>query len=106
MSKTKTTAAVFVVLVVVIALIIGGWQLGWWLKENSVNRNTKINQDSYGRQVAIADSILDDVAEVQQAGLPDSQRAAIIAQICQNAVMLTGKVPIGNNAEAFIAKEC
>ncbi len=102
----SSTAVVVVTLVLIIAVVVGGYQLGWWLKEDSVNRNAQINQDSYNRQNALVEQILDDIREVEQGGLPDSQRKAIIAQICDSADKLTGTVPVGANAEQFIAVNC
>ena len=46
-----------VALGIIAGLVIGGWQLGWWIKGASVNRNARILQHNDGRQTAYIDQV-------------------------------------------------
>lgn len=100
------TLAVLFAIVVVALVIVGGYQLGWWLKKDAVNRNAKINQDTYGRQNALVEQILDDIKDAETPGIPAGQRIAIVGQICDSANKLTGSIKLTGNAAAFVAREC
>lgn len=93
-------------LVLVVALIIGGWQLGWWLKKETVNRNAQINQGSYGRQVALVDDLTRKYAEVQNPNLPENQKQAIVTEMCVDFGFLTGKVELNPNITNYLNTEC
>jgi hypothetical protein len=98
--------ATIIGILVMIAIVIGGWQLGWWLKSETVNRNAVILQDSYGRQNALVEQILDDVREVEAGNLPPQQVIAITSQICDSAAKLTGSIQLPQSAASFVAREC
>ncbi len=98
--------AVILAIVLIIGISIGGYMLGWWIKEDTVNRTAQINQDSYGRQVALVDQINDDIREASDPDIPKAQRQAIVNQICESAGFLTGKVQVSAPAANFIATEC
>lgn len=106
MSKTSAVMATIIGILVMIAIVIGGWQLGWWLKSETVNRNAVILQDSYGRQNALVEQILDDVREVEAGNLPPQQVIAITSQICDSAAKLTGSIQLPQSAASFVAREC
>ncbi len=105
-SAAANTLAVLLAIVLIAAVIVGGYQLGWWLKKDAVNRNAKINQDTYGRQNALVEQILDDIKDAETAGIPPQQRVAIIGQICDSANKLTGSIQLTGNAANFVAREC
>ncbi len=90
---------------VVIAIVIGGYQLGWWLNKNATNRQAQIYQDSYGRQTALVDSIVDDIKEAE-GNIPANQRIAIVDQICDNAAHLSDETRLPQHAIIFINQEC
>jgi type II secretory pathway component PulM len=93
-------------LLLCVAIVIGGWQLGWWLKDETVNRNAQILQDSYGRQNALVEQVLDDIREVEAGNLPPQQVIAITAQICDSTAKLTGTIQLPQSAVAFTARNC
>jgi hypothetical protein len=88
-----------------LAVIIGLFFLGWWIKEYAVNRNAEIRQDSYGRQNALVEQILDDIAEAES-NIPPAQRVAIIDGICDSEAKLTGSIELPTNAQRFIQENC
>lgn len=80
--------------------------LGWWIKGASVNKNARIQQDSYGRQNALVEQIYDDIKDAETVGIPAGQRIAIVSQICDSVGKLTGSIQLSASATAFVAKEC
>lgn len=59
-------------LILLAAIVVGGYQLGWWLKQNAVNRNAKINRTSYEVQQTYREEVLKDM---QQVSTDDSEIA-------------------------------
>ena len=106
MSKVKTTLTTVLAIVIIVVISVNGYQLSWWLKTDSVNRTSRINQNSYGRQNALTEQILDDIREVEGPNVPEAQKKAITAQICDSAAKLNNSIDLGANAEAFIARNC
>ena len=106
MSKTGIVLSTLGGLLLIVLLAIGGWQLGWWLKDETVNRNAEILQDSFGRQNALVEQILDDVREVEAGNVPPNQVIAITSQICDSAAKLTGTIQLPQSAASFVAREC
>ena len=106
MSKTNIILTSIIGFLLCIGIIIGGWQLGWWLKSETVNRNAVILQDSYGRQNALVEQVLDDIREVEAGNLPPQQVIAITAQICDSTAKLTGSIQLPQSAVAFTARNC
>lgn len=96
-----TVAAVAIVL-----LLVGIYLGGWWLTRDSVNRRAEIRQDTYGRQNALVEQILDDIREAEGPNVPPNQRVAIINQLCDSAAKLTGSIELPASAQTFIAREC
>jgi len=94
------------VILVIGLVVVGGYLGGWWLQEDAVNRTAEINQGSYGRQVALVDDITRKYAEVQNPNLPESQKQAIVTEMCVNFGFLTGKVQINPNIANYLNTEC
>jgi hypothetical protein len=84
-------------------IVVGGYQLGWWLKANNTNRQQHIDRKNYGSQLAYQtklESTITDVASIdvqldspntpasEKAGL-QGQRTAIVRQGCSAANLLT-----------------
>jgi hypothetical protein len=104
--QTLKSALMVILSVLMIALLsVGVFYLGWWIKEFAVNRNAEINQDSYGRQNALVEQILDDIGEAE-GNIPPNQRVAIIDGVCDSASKLTGTIELPFNAQQFIQENC
>jgi hypothetical protein len=91
--------------IVSVAVLIGLFFLGWWVKEFATNRNAEILQDSYGRQNALVEQILNDISEAE-GDIPANQRIAIVDVICDAEAKLTGSIELPIRAQTFINKEC
>jgi hypothetical protein len=80
----RVAVGTVVVLLVVAAVVVGGWQLGWWIKGASTNRNANIARHNDGRQIAYVaqarnlDTVLAGI-DVQVRQSPD-QAAVLTAQ--------------------------
>lgn len=105
MNTIKNVASIILVTIVSVAVIIGLFLGGWWLKEYAVNRNAEINQDTFGRQNALIEQILDDIGEAE-GNIPPNQRIAIIDGVCDSAAKLTGTIELPFNAQRFVQENC
>ena len=100
-----TTAGIILAVVLSIAVVVGLFFLGFAIKEYSTNRNAEILQDTYGRQNALVEQILDDIGEAE-GNIPSNQRVAVIDGICDSAAKLTGSIQLPINAQQFIQENC
>jgi hypothetical protein len=102
--------------VVIAGIIAGGYFAGWWLAEDSVQRQTEIFNKSLAKQSADADAVLDQMTaiadiDVQLAGdVSSEQRAPLVAQrkalVTKMCVTADGVTVLSSSAEAFVKKEC
>ncbi len=118
MSVLGKILAVVVGVALLVGLAVGGWQLGWWLKEESTNRTTGIANESLARQQARVDEVLDkaetiadiDVQLVQvtpeQAEVIEAQRAAVVEQFCDAYGGLTGRLTVPTSVDVLASEEC
>lgn len=104
-SSTAVMAAILGIILIVM-IVVGGYLGGWWLKNDVVNRQNRLDQNSYGRQNSLVESINDDIREISAPSVGKSQRSAITAQICDNASKLNGSIPLAYNTQVFIQENC
>lgn len=117
-TAAKSIVGVLVALAVVAGIVIGGYQLGWWLREQRVNRGAEIRRGSFEYQETRRDEI------VRQSGLladidaqlanPDltaeqssalrAQREAVARQLCNIAADLIGYT--APDIDQIINREC
>lgn len=103
----------------VAAVLVGLWFGGWWLREDSVNRTSEINNDSYARQNSLAEQVIDLHSEIadldvraagdltdEQKELIGTQRAALVTNLCDAYDQTTGTTTIPSDIHAFAAQEC
>lgn len=71
-----------------VGVLIGGRELGWWLKADSVNRQVKIDNTQTGTQQGWYDQVQKDIRDA--AVLPDGpQKAAVVTDACKLIPRLT-----------------
>ena len=92
----KTIPSIVSALVLIALIVVGGWNLGWWMKAYSVKKNAEIYQHSYERQTALQQEMLSNIATVQQIQVQiaetsgaeqqalEAQQHAIIEQVCND----------------------
>lgn len=105
----KTTTKVMLgitIIITTVAVLIGGWHLNWWMKDQSTNKTAVIYQDSYGRQNALIEAILQEATDATDPNIPQAQRTAIITEMCFNAAKLTGAIALPFNVQTLINQEC
>lgn len=118
MKSLSVVLGVLLAILLLALLAVGGWQLGWWLKEESTNRTTGIANESLARQQARLDEVLDkaetiadiDVQVVlvtpEQAKPILAQRAAVVEQFCDAYGGLTGRLTIPTSIDVLASEEC
>lgn len=112
----KEINAILLGFVLLLVAGFGAYQLGWIIKEDSVNRNAEINRGSFEFQQSLRDEIVDQSADlarldtqIEQA--TDDQRPVLVAQrnamreqLCSLAADLTGELSAVH--VSIIGKEC
>jgi hypothetical protein len=119
MNKIKKTGAVLLLAALAAAVLVGLYQGGWWLREDGVNRTSRINNDSYARQEALADEIIDlhtQVADLEVTAAGDvtaeqktlilTQRTALVRNLCASYDQSTGTTTLPTDIHSFAAQEC
>ncbi len=103
-------------LVLVAAIVLGGWEAGWWFAGQNVNRQSHILRNSYANQQTLRDqitqnignvlSISSQIAESPGAAAPlKAQRAAVVSIVCGDAAQVAGD-PLNAEQAGFIAANC
>lgn len=59
----KAVGATILALILVVALAVGAWHLGWFVKQADTNRNTSLRNDRVGTQTAIQDEVLSSISD-------------------------------------------
>lgn len=98
--------ALIVGLVVIAAVGIGVWQLGWFVEEKNVDRQVRIDNRNKGTQTAWRDEAVKTVADFELVD-PDNTaaRAALRNKACDLIVRLRPDYRTGD-LESFAAREC
>ena len=119
MSNMKIAGLWLLAAAVGAAVLVGMYQGGWWLREDGVNRTSQINNDSYARQSALAEQVIDLHKEVtdldvlaagdvtaEQKTLILTNRAALVTDLCAKYGQTTGTTTLPADIHAFAAQEC
>lgn len=53
-------------LVILAAIILGGWQAGWWFKTQDTNREAQVYSDSYGAQSSNAEALSRQITDISR----------------------------------------
>ena len=106
------------VVILIVAIAIGGWQLKWWLAEETTNRTTGIANESLARQQARVDETLDKAATIadidvqislvtpEQATVLVAQRRAVVSQFCDAYGGLTDRLTVPTSVVTLSQQEC
>lgn len=99
-------------------VVVGGYNLGWWLREDATNRSAEIRNDSFARQSALQAELIDlnrDIANINvqittanpdQARVLGAQRQAIVVQFCDAYGQITDSVNIPQSVISLATQEC
>jgi len=101
----KNALAGIAVVVIIVVITVGGYLGGWWLQEDSVNRQTTIDRQSTAFVTSRIEKIRDDIVELES--LSDSpQKANITKSVCAAFydIEVTSIVP--TDVATFAARNC
>jgi len=102
-SPLRTTGYILFTVALLAAIVLGGWQAGWWFKAQNVQRQAHINRTSYEAQKTYRDKIVSDQTVIatidnqivdstttpEQKVALRAQRQAVVNEVCQVATNLT-----------------
>jgi hypothetical protein len=94
-------------LIVLGALILGGWQAGWWFTNQDNNRTAHMVQNGYANQSSLISALDNDIQQLS--GITGSDQAAVAQRIaigndaCKAASQIT--VSLGTSA-AWVKANC
>jgi hypothetical protein len=108
-----------VALVLTVALILGGWQAGWWFTAQNATRQAELTQNGYSNQVTLRQQVTSQLATVETittqiaaAGTDqslitalDAQRMGIAGIVCGDAAQITG-TPLPVTQAQWVAANC
>jgi hypothetical protein len=115
--------ATMIAVLLLAAIVLGGWQLGWWFTYQNAHRQGRlINieshniRSSYGNQQTLRDQITQQVSNVlaitvQIAATPSlaselkAQRAAVLGILCNDATQVVGD-PLPADQASFVQTNC
>lgn len=102
-----------------IALILGGWQAGWWFSNQNVNRQTQQIQNGYSNQTSLHQQVTSDIATVDsittqitetnnksQIAALKAQRAAVAGTACQAASEVSAADPLPTGQQQWVSANC
>lgn len=101
---------------VIAALVLGGWWIGWWFKGQDINRESHLIRNGYANQQTLRDQITQNIgnvlavtAQIAQdpaaAGALKAQRIAIVNIVCGDAAQVAGD-QLGSDQAQFIKTNC
>ena len=102
-SPLQTAGYILFALAVIAAVVVGGWQAGWWFTAQNVQKQAHINRTSYEAQKTYRDKIVADQTTIatitaqiadpstttDQKQALTAQRTAVVNEVCQVATNLT-----------------
>jgi hypothetical protein len=106
-------------LALIAAIVLGGWQLGWWFTAQNANRQAHVIRQGYSNQQSLREQITQKIGTVEdigvqldQPGLDPTTKAqlaaeekAVLAIVCQDADEVTGD-PFPADQAQFISANC
>ena len=106
-------------LILLAALITGGWQAGWWFTSQNANRQAHLIRNGYSNQQTLREEITKQIANVNaltvsvaqsqgnqaEVAALDSQRIAVVNIACQQADQVTGD-PLAAGQQAWVTQNC
>jgi hypothetical protein len=116
MKPLSVIGGIAVAVVLIAAVVLGGWWVGWWFKEQNVERKAHIFRASYANQERLREDAAEKIAEVRSievqiadsgAGDPveqlEAQATAIGSIACRDISQVSELDP---ELESFAASSC
>ena len=106
-------------LAVVAAIVLGGWQLGWWFKTQNTNRDAALQQHGVGNQSAMVSEIPRKIADVQRYTLQidnpayadmkhdiEQSRSYAAQIVCGDAAQLNSPSELTQADQSWVTTNC
>ena len=103
MTTVKLAALALLGLVILAALILGGWQAGWWFTTQNTSRQGQVFQASYGAQTADiqqAENLASEIASIR------AEIASIRAEIASTSIPAAEATQLQAQATAETTQAC
>jgi hypothetical protein len=108
-----------VAVLVVAAIVLVGWQVGWWFSNQNVNRQAQQTQNGYSNQTTLHQQVtqniatitsltsqIDGTANAQQAADLKAQRAAVAGTACEDASEVSSADPLPASQRQWASANC
>lgn len=100
----KNVFQAIIAIVLVVAIVIVGYKISWWVEEDSTNRQTVIDRQSTAFNTSRIEKVRDDIIEISN--LADGpQKQNIIRGICE-AVADVNQNTVPSDIAVFAAQNC
>ena len=100
----KAAGAIIGGLLLIVAITVGGYQLGWWLKAENTNRQVKIDNLNTGTQTAWHDQATQDVRDFYI--LPDGPAKAHVRNEACDLIARLSDPYVDDTLDAFQMENC
>jgi hypothetical protein len=115
---------IFALVVAIIGgITFGGWEMGWWFKNQNTTRTAQMYDHSYGRQEALKAGVqqgivavltndrtivsLDPKADAALVAVTKAQTVGILNDnVCKNAALIDPANPLTGQTAEFVAANC
>jgi hypothetical protein len=104
---------------VIAAIVLVGWQVGWWFSNQNVNRQAHQTQNGYSNQTTLHQQVTQNIATVtslttqidqagsaQQAADLKAQRAAVAGTACEEASEVSSADPLPVGQQQWASANC
>ena len=97
---------VIVAVLVISAVSLIGWQVGWWFNAENVDRQVRVDNTNTGTQTAWHDEVLSSISDYELLDPADTaRRGAVRRQACELIPRLTDEY-YTPEIQAFDEREC
>jgi len=104
---------------VVVAVVLGGWQAGWWFTSQNANREATVQQQGVGNQSAMRSEIPQKIADVAKYTLQidnpayaamkhdiEQSRSYAAQLVCGDAAQLNSLTEIAQADQTWVITNC
>ena len=106
-------------LILVAALILGGWAAGWWFTAQNATRNAELTQNGYSNQTTLRQQVTAQLAAVETittqiaanqsdrslVAALDAQRMSVAGIVCSDAAEISG-TPLPAPQAQWVSANC
>jgi len=115
----RSVPGVLLGVALLVALVLGGWQAGWWFKTQNTNRDATLRQQGVGNQSAMVSEIPRKIADVQRYTLQienpaykdmkssiEQSRSYAAQLVCGDAAQLNSLTELAHADQTWVVTNC